>query len=262
MFSKLKAKRLAIAAAAVLAAGHTAVHAEGNTIEAGLLHHDLGSTYGNWNQQFLRGIFLLNSKNVLNADLVHFDQFGATGTLYALGLTHTFNDLWYGSASASGSSGGFFLPQSRYDIVANRKLGAASNVIATLGFTAIDSKDGHSDRSLLLAMTYYAPYALILEGGTRLNRSNPGAVRTNNYYVAGTWGHNKDQYISLRLGTGEEGYQVISADALLVNFRSRVATATWRKWVNQTQGFQVRAEAYHNPFYNRRGVEVSVFQEF
>ena len=251
-----------MAAVAMLAAGQSGVRAEGSTIEAGLLHHDLGNIYGTWNQQFLRGVFLLNAGNVVNADLVHSAQYGATGTLYALGLTHTFDDSWYGSVAASGSSGGFYLPHSRYDIVANRKLGAQSNVVATLGFTAIDAKDGHSDRSLLLGMAYYTPYSLVLEGGTRINRSSPGSVRANAYYVAGTWGQNRQQYITLRFGAGEEAYQVINADATLVNFNSSVATATWRKWLNPTQGFQVRAEAYHNPYYNRRGLEFAVFQEF
>ncbi|WP_051294118.1 YaiO family outer membrane beta-barrel protein [Pseudoduganella violaceinigra] len=248
---------------AMAAGGAAAQGGSSGTVEAGLLHHSLSDGYGNWNQQFVRGTLRTSDATVWNADLVNARQFGAHGTLVVGGVSHVFNEDWYGSLAASSGSG-FFYPQGRGDAVINRKLGAERNVIATLGLTAVNARDGHRDRSLLLGLSWYLPNALVLQGGTRINRSNPGGVMANSKYVAMTWGYDKQQYLSLRYDTGEEAYQYIGAGTadLLVNFRSNVFSGTWRKWLAPDYGFQLRAEAYHNPFYNRRGLEAALFKEF
>lgn len=252
----------ALAALALLAL-HGTAQAQTATLEAGLLHHSLSDGLGQWNQQFVRGTWRTSEATVWNADLVNARQFGAHGTLAVAGVTHVFNDDWYGSVGGSyGSS--FFYPKGRADAVLNRKLGAAKNIVATLGATAVNARDGHRDRSVLLGLSWYLQNALVLQGGTRINRSDPGGVMANAKYVAATWGYNKQQYISVRYDQGEEAYQYIGAGVadLLVNFRSNVASATWRKWLGPTHGFQLRAEAYHNPYYNRRGLEAALFKEF
>ncbi|MYN02324.1 YaiO family outer membrane beta-barrel protein [Pseudoduganella sp. DS3] len=245
-----------------LAAGGAAL-AQSGSVEAGLLHHSLSDGLGQWNQQFVRGTLRTSEATVWNADLVNARQFGAHGKLAVAGVTHVFNDDWYGSLGASyGSS--FFYPKGRADAVLNRKLGAARNVVATLGLTAVNARDGHRDRSVLVGLSWYLPNALVLQGGMRINRSDPGGVMANAKYVAATWGYNKQQYIAVRYDQGEEAYQYIGAGVtdLLVNFRSNVASATWRKWLGQDYGFQLRVEAYHNPYYNRRGMEAALFKEF
>jgi len=253
-----------IGLAALLAAGQATAQADNSgTVEAGVLHHSLSDGFGTWNQQFVRGSLRTSDATVWNADLVNARQFGAHGTLVVGGVTHVFNEDWYGSLAASHGSA-FFYPQSRGDAVINRKLGDARNVIATVGVTAVNARDGHRDRSLLLGLSWYLPNAWVLQGGTRINRSNPGGVMANAKYIAATWGYNKQQYIALRYDMGEEAYQYIGAGSadLLVNFRSSVVSGTWRKWLAPTYGFQLRAEAYHNPFYDRRGLEAALFKEF
>ena len=250
--------------AVLLAAGCAAAQsATTGTVEAGLLHHSLSDGFGTWNQQFVRGSLRTSDTTVWNADLVNARQFGAHGTLLVGGVSHVFNEDWYGSLAASHGSS-FFYPQSRADAVINRKLGTDRNLVATVGVTAVNARDGHRDRSLLLGMSWYLPNAWVVQGGTRINRSNPGGVMANVKYVAATWGHDKQQYIALRYDMGEEAYQYIGAGSadLLVNFRSNVISGTWRKWLAPTYGFQLRAEAYHNPFYDRRGVEAALFKEF
>jgi YaiO family outer membrane protein len=256
---------IAGAAALLAAAAGGAAAQDGNTgtVEAGVLHHSLSDGYGSWNHQFVRGSLRTSDATVWNADLVNARQFGAHGTLVAGGVTHVFNDDWYGSLGGSHGSS-FFFPQARGDAVINRKLGAARNVVATVGLTAVNAHDGHRDRSVLLGLSWYLQNAWVLQGGVRINRSNPGGVMANVKYVAATWGYNKQQYIALRYDMGEEAYQFIGADSndLLVNFRSNVFSGTWRKWLAPTYGLQLRAEAYHNPFYNRRGLEAALFKEF
>ena len=247
----------------LLAAGSASAQQANATLEAGLLHHSLSSGYGNWQQEFVRGTLRSSDSTAWNAELVNAREFGAHGTLFGAGVTHTFDADWYGSLGGSFGSG-FFYPQGRLDATLNRKLGADRSVVATLGLTGVNAKDGHRDRSVLMALSWYLPNATVLEGGVRVNRSNPGGVMANSHYLALTHGYDKQQYLTLRYGAGEEAYQYIGAGAgdLLVNFRSHVLTGTWRKWINPHQGFQLRAEAYHNPYYNRRGVEAALFQEF
>jgi YaiO family outer membrane protein len=232
------------------------------SVDAGLLRHTLSDGYGTWTQQFVRGVFGTSASDTWNAEVVHAREFGDSGTLFVVGNTHQFGERWYTSVAASGSSGGFFFPHARLDLTANRKMLAHKNLVGTLGVTAVDSKDGHRDRSVLLGATYYFDSPWVLEGGIRMNRSNPGRVGSNGKYVAATWGRHHQQIVSLRYGFGSEAYQYVGPDALLVDFNSRVWTATWRTWLRPRQGIQLRAEAYRNPFYDRRGIELSAFQEF
>jgi YaiO family outer membrane protein len=231
-------------------------------IEAGLLHHTLSAGYPSWQGLFLRGGWRSDPDNFWSAELVSSQQFDDQGTLAVLGNTHTINERWYTNASISSSNSGFYLPNLRMDISANRKWLERLNLVTTVGLTGIDARDGHKDRSVLLAASYYFEAPFVLEGGIRFNNSNPGQVKSTSQYVALTYGEHRRQIMSLRYGFGEEAYQYIGNDALLVNFNSNIWTGTWRKWVNPRQGFQVRAESYHNPYYDRLGMEFSVFQEF
>ena len=231
-------------------------------IEAGVLYHTLTAGYPDWRGVFLRGGWRSDAKNYWTSELVRSQQFDDQGTLGVIGNTHVINDLWYSTVSVSGSTGGFYLPEFRVDASLSRKWFERRNFVTTAGITAINANDGHKDKSLLLAAAYYFESPFVLEGGIRLNNSNPGSVRSNAQYVALTYGVAGNQIMSLRYGFGEEAYQYITPDALLVNFNSYIWTGTWRKWVTSKQGFQVRAEAYHNSYYDRQGIELSVFQEF
>ena len=232
------------------------------TVEVGGLKHFLSGGYGDWRHQFLRGSLRTSDQNTWDAEVQRADRFGETGTLLALGNTHQFNDRWYGNAGISGSRGGFFLPSVRIDLALNRKWGERRNLITTVGFTGVNAKDTHTDRTLLFAATYYFQVPLVLQAGLRASRSDPGGINSQGGYAALTYGIDKKHFISLLHSRGNEAYQIIGANALLVDFDSRATTATWRQWLRPHQGFQLRAEAYSNPFYNRKGLELSVFHEF
>jgi YaiO family outer membrane protein len=231
-------------------------------IEAGGMHHNLSGGLGTWNGEFVRGVLQTGANNVWNAEVVNASEFGDRGVLLTAGLTHTINDDWFVSASAATSSGGFFLPRLRMDAAINRKWLAQRQLVTTAGLTAVDSKDGHTDRSLLLAASYYFTQPWVLEGGARVNYSNPGGVISNTGYVAATYGEDKRRVVSLRYGFGTEAYQFIGDNAVLSNFHSDVWTLTWREWLAHQRGFQVRLESYRNPTYGRTGLEFSLFQDF
>lgn len=242
-------------------AGAGAADASG-MLEIGALKHTLTAGFPDWRHQFVRGNLRTDVDNLWDADLVHATRFNDAGTMLVLGNTHQFSPLWYGNFSVAASSGGFYFPSLRMDVAANRKWGAQRKLVTTAGLTAFNAKDGHRDRSLLLGLTYYFDIPLVIEGGVRINRSNPGAVVSRARYVAMTYGQEQRQIISLRHGFGKEAYQLIGANALLVNLNSDVSTFTWRQWLRPRQGFQLRAEKYGTPFYRRRGVELALFQEF
>lgn len=232
------------------------------SLEAGGLHHSLTARYQNWNGQFIRGVLRSDSNNVWGAEIVDSREFGDEGTLLVLENTHTFNDRWYSAVSASGSNGGFYLPRLRLDVTVSKKWLTRRNLVTSIGVTAVNAKDGHQDRSMLLSTSYYFDAPWVIEHGTRTNVSNPGLVLSSSSYVAATYGRDKQQIMSLRFGYGQEAYQYIGANAPIVNFKSQILTWTWRKWIRQQQGFQMRTEWYHNQYYDRRGIEVSAFKEF
>ena len=232
------------------------------TVEVGALNHQLTAGYPEWRHTFVRGNVRSSANNSWDAEVLRAERFGDSGTLFVLGNTHHFDERWYGNVGISGSSGGFFLPSLRADITANRKWGARSNLITTFGFTVVDAKDVHRDRSVLLGLTYYFDAPVILQTGTRMSRSNPGAVNSRSDYFALTYGSNKKYLVSLLHSRGNEAYQLIGANALLVDINSNTSTATWRQWLSRNQGFQLRAEAYGTAFYKRRGLELAFFHEF
>jgi YaiO family outer membrane protein len=231
-------------------------------LEAGGMHHNLTGGFGTWNGEFVRGVLQTDADNVWNAELVNMSEFGDRGVLLTGGLTHTINDDWFVSVSGASSSGGFFLPRLRLDVSLSRKWLADRQLVTTVGLTGVDSKDGHRDRSVLLAASYYFKRPWVLEGGVRVNHSDPGAVTSTSSYVAATYGEEKRRIISLRYGFGTEAYQLIGDNAALSNFHSDVWTLTWREWVARRRGFQTRLETYRNPTYSRTGIEFSLFQDF
>jgi len=254
--------RAAVLAACLACSAAAGAAGVSGMVEAGGLQHTLTAGFPDWRHQFVRGNLRTDADNLWDADLVHATRFNDTGTMLVLGNTHQFSPLWYSNLSIAASNGGFFFPSLRLDAAANRKWGAERKLVTTVGLTAFNAKDGHRDRSLLLGLTYYLDIPLVLEGGVRINRSNPGSVVSRANYVAVTYGQEQKQIISLRHGFGKEAYQLIGANALLVDLNSNVSTLTWRQWLRPRQGVQLRAEKYSTPFYRRQGVELALFQEF
>lgn len=222
---------------------------------------NLSNGFGNWRDVTLKGAYGVSS-HVLQGEVSAHNRFNKDGAFLSLSDTYTFNEDWFGSVALGVGDGAFYLPRYRVDGTISRKFLPGRNLVGTVGAGYYNAPDGHTDRSLSLGAAYYFEAPWIVEGGVRLNRSNPGSVDTQQQFVALTWGRNKQDLVTARYGWGSEGYLAIAADRQLVNFDSREASLTWRHWFNARTGVLVGANRYSNPLYRRSGVNVGVFHEF
>ena len=221
----------------------------------------LSAGLGNWRDLTLRGTYGL-SAHVIQAELSTQRRFNTNGTFVGVSDTYTFNEDWYASAAIGAGDGAFFLPRSRLDATLYRKLLTDRRLVSSVGVGYYNAPDGHTDRSLALGLVYYFETPWVVEGGLRMNRSNPGGIRTQQQFVAVTDGRAKQDLVTARYGWGGEGYLAIAANTQLVNFRSRESSLAWRHWLNQSTGLLVSANRYTNPSYNRTGVNVGIFHDF
>jgi len=232
-----------------------------NFVETGGSYQTLTSGYGYWGGGYARGVYALGS-NVWNAEVNGQHEFGDSGVYLAVGNTHTFTPDWYAALTVGTSAGGFFWPRFRTDGFLNRKLLSRRQWVATAGFTYYEAKDVHRDRTFHLGSTYYFEKPWIVEGGMYFNVSSPGAVFAPAGFVAVTEGRNKQHYLTVRVGVGEEAYQLVGPTVSLAQFNSQDLTVTWRKWLGTNWGCNVIGDYYRNPFYTRGGSSFGFFREF
>jgi YaiO family outer membrane protein len=233
-----------------------------NMVETGISAASLSHNQGDWFTAFAIGEMQAGDDDRLRGEVLKAREFHDTGNYASVGDTHNFNDLWYGSLTAGGSSDGFFLPRYRLDGFINRKWLDARNLVTTLGLGVDHARDVHKDQSLFLGMTYYFSTPWIVQGGFRLNRSDPGSIYAPQGFVAVTQGEYKKHYVTLRLDYGREAYQIVGVGSTISDFNSRAASAAVKEWVGESWGLNVRAERYHNPVYDRTGFTIGLFKEF
>jgi YaiO family outer membrane protein len=231
-------------------------------VEAGAGYHGLSGENPSWNDQYLRSHLALTARDGLDLELSHQAHFGDRGTFLGAGYTRTLDDRWYASAFVGGSTEGFFLPRARIDGFLSRKWLTGGPLVTTVGAGFSDSRDVHWDTSVLGEASYYFRAPFIVNGGMRLNVSNPGAVVTTRGFGAVTWGAEKRHYLTLRIEGGGEGYQVVGEQTVLAEFSSFEASAIWRQWLTRAIGFDLRATRYENPSYTRSGVQLGLFWDF
>ncbi len=216
---------------------------------------------GNWREVALRGAYGIGP-HLLQGEVSQHNRFNKVGTFLGLSDTYTFNEDWFGSVAIGVGDGAFFLPRFRADATLYRKLLADRRLVTSVGIGYYDSPDGYTDRSLSIGAAYYFEAPWVAEVGVRVNSSNPGAVRTQQQFVALTYGRDKQDLVTARYGWGSEGYLAIAANTQLVNFKSQEASLSWRHWLNQSTGVLVALNRYTNPSYRRSGITVGVFHAF
>lgn len=221
----------------------------------------LSGGFGNWRDLTLRGTYGLPS-HVLQGELSAHRRFNQDGVFLGLSDTYTFNEDWFGSIALGVGDGAFYLPRYRVDATLYKKWLADRSLVTSVGVGYYSAPDGHTDRSLSLGAAYYFESPWIVEGGVRLNSSNPGSIQTQQQFVALTYGRDKQDLVSARYGWGSEGYLAIAANTQLVNFRSREASVAWRHWLNPRTGVLISANRYTNPSYRRSGLNVGIFHDF
>lgn len=231
-------------------------------VEVGGNASHLSNNYGNWSGEYLKGEIQTSSKNRWNAEILNQNEFHDNGQYLLIGNTNQFNENWYSVIDIGGATDNIFLPKYRVDVFINRKLLGDKSLIATFGITNSEAFDNHRDTSAFIGATYYLPKLWILQGGVRINDSNPGGVYSTSEFVAVTEGEDKKHFVTLRYAFGREAYQVIGNNSAISDFASQIVSLNLRDWITDEYGFNVGSEYYHNPYYNRVGVNLGVFYEF
>ncbi len=231
------------------------------TLELDAGFQNLSRGFGSWRDVTLRGTYGLPS-HVLQGELSVNRRFNKDGAFVGLSDTYTFNEDWYTNVAVGFGDGAFYLPRYRLDATLYRKWLAGRNLVTSVGAGTYKAPDGHTDNSLSLGLVYYFDAPWIAEGGVRLNSSNPGAIKTQQQFLALTYGRDKEDLITVHHAWGAEGYQTITASTQLVNFKSNESSISWRHWVTPRTGILVGANRYTNPFYNRSGLNIGIFHNF
>lgn len=235
------------------------------TIEVGGGAYQLTNGYPGRRVAYVRGELRPAEGQRWTGEIASVSEFGDSGTLFVLGYETEFGRRWIFQAGGATSSDGATLPRLRLDVSLGRKWLKEANLVTTIAITGIEAKDEHRDHAVQLSTAYFFDMSgmpWVVEGGVRRNISDPGAVGATSYYGAVTRGREKERLISLRLGTGHESYQLVGGTAALVGFPSNAWQFSWREWLNRSNGFKLQLDGYHNPYYNRRGLEAAWFWDF
>jgi YaiO family outer membrane protein len=241
-----------------------AAPASNGYIEVGGNVHTLSDDFGNWNGQYVKGEVQSDSRNRWSGELLSQREFGRRGFYGSVGNSHVIDEDWYTTISIGGGapSDANFLPRYRVDAFLNRKWLERRQLVTTVGVGYYKAMETYNDKSLFLGTTYYFEAPWTVQLGYRFNNSSPGSVNSSSGFVAVTEGREKDHYVTARFGYGEEAYQLLGKSVVISDFDSYIASLEWRKWVSDDMGFKIGGEQYHNPNYDRNGVNFGVFKEF
>jgi YaiO family outer membrane protein len=224
-------------------------------------YDSLSGGFGNWRDLSVRGNAQLGEHQV-QAELSSQEHFGVHGNFAGLSDTYIFSPDWYGSLAIGAGNGAFFLPQYRVDAFLNKKWFAEKNLVTFVGLGRYRAPDGHVDRSTSLGVVYYFSIPLILEVGIRCNTSDPGAVSSQQRYVAASYGQHGKHLFVARHGWGTEGYLPIAPGSSLVGYPSRETTLSWRQWYSRQSGVAVELHRYENSLFERKGAAITLFHDF
>ena len=227
-------------------------------MEAGAFYQHVTNDFGDWKGAYARAV-LAGSRNVWYLDAKAQEAFRDRGLYGALANVQTFSSRFYTQIGIGAGTGDFVLPDLRLDASLNLKLGSARSLILTAGGTLVDAKAGFEDRALFGGLTWYAGPSVLLEGGARINWSNPGSVSSARAYGSLSVGRSGSSLFTLRGSAGGEGYQLAGPGAPLREFNSEEAGLTWRIWFARSVGAVIGGDWYHNPFYTRAGASFGLF---
>jgi YaiO family outer membrane protein len=221
----------------------------------------LSGNYGSWREVGVRGLYRVGPQ-LWSGELASMERFNEKGNYLGLGNTLVFDPHWFGSLSVGAGDGAAYLPRYRVDGFIHRKWLSDLSLITSLGLGHYRSPLDYTDDKLSLGVTAYLPATWVLQAEARINRSNPGRIDTQQYFVAATWGQAGQTRLTGRHGWGEEGYQTLGSDTLVSRFSSHQTTLSAQHWLGPDWGLKGRIENYKNPFYKRDGLYIGVFKEW
>ncbi len=210
----------------------------------------------------LRGSYLLKGGDVLRAELLSENKFDAHGGIAALGYTAVLSPDWVAAGTAVLGNGGPNWANQRIDAELSRSWGQARAVVTRAALYKALFDNSRSDRGLRLALVGYLPGSVVLEAGTALNISEPGAVHSAMPFASATLGRDGEQYLSLRFSAGSEAYLATANGPQAVQFDSHSVALNWRRWMGPGWGFIAQAEQYGNPTYRRLTLAAGLFAQW
>lgn len=231
------------------------------SIELSTGYQNLTAGLGSWRDLSLRGTYGLPS-HVLQGEISVNRRFNKEGVFVGLGDTYTINEDWYANLAVGFGDGAFYLPRYRVNATLYKKWLPQRNLVTSIGVGKYKAPDGHVDNSLALGVVYYFDAPWVAEFGLNANSSDPGAIKTQQQFLALTYGRAKENLVTVRHAWGNEGYQTIATNAQLVNFASKETSISWRHWFAPRTGVSLSANRYTNPFYIRSGMNVGIFHDF
>lgn len=217
--------------------------------------------YGDWYGVHIRGLHRDGSSTFLG-EISELRRFGEHTTFGSINYIEDFNADWFGAAGFSGTTQGTILPSARVDLSINRKVLPDRSLLFSLGAGYAWNRSGHRTQLYHAGLVWYVVPKWILEAGWNYSVDSPGSVKAPAYYAAVTYGEVGKSVIALRGGYGREAYQATGSGNELVDFKSKEASLRWRYWITRQWSAQVEIDYYHNPFYDRRGAEISALYQW
>jgi YaiO family outer membrane protein len=228
-------------------------------VEAGATQYVLPSEYGDFRGAYLR-LAVVSRQNVMYGDVVYQNAFRDKAVYSSVGLVHDSRN-WITSFFVGGGSGRVQFAELRTDASAARKWLNGRNLVTTVGMGYSNEHDFHQSYRLSTGARYYLNSHWIVEGIVRWNRSDPLHVLSRQQSLAVTYGTNQRSYLTIQGEFGREAYQQTNS-GVLVDFPSKSVTVTYRKWVSTHWVLNVSPTYYTNPFYQRAGASIGVFQQW
>lgn len=228
------------------------------------LEFGAGFTYDgnkNWDGPFVRADVQQNAKTGWSVELARAGSFGDTGMLMIAGLTRDFNPKWYADFAVASSREGFFLPAVSANSTLHRKW-LHDHMATSFGGGYDRFKDHTNQYRWGGSVSYRLKRPWEFNAGIGFARSDALPVTTRSQFVGVTEGHDKKRLLSLRATFGYEAYQIIGGDTSIADFQSHEISVRVQQWVRPGWGFAVGAAYYSNPYYQRKGAEVSFFKNF
>ena len=231
------------------------------SVQAHEEENHLSAGYAHWREFGLRGIYQLG-EHQLSAEAMNTTRFNENGNYLCLGDTLVLSPDGYASLNVGAGDGAPYLPRYRLDAFLYRKFLSDQRLVGSLGLGRYRAPDGHQDDNASIGLTYYFSQPWVVQGQIKHTRSQPGSIDTRQYFVAATWGHHQHTLVTGRYGWGQEGYQSLGDAQFITQFTSRQKTLTVQHWMGLDWGLKVTVDHYHNPYYDRHGLNVAVFKDF
>jgi YaiO family outer membrane protein len=230
-------------------------------IEIGGMYLNYGSGISDWRSLVVRTQFVRGPRMVWSGEAVAEERFGEPSFAYKIQHQADFG-AWITRVSGRTSNGGFYNPRYRFDAMVGRKILPQRQLILTVGGFHREVRDGHRDTGVNAESQWYLRSWLIAQAGLRFQVSNPGQAVSRYQDFAMTIGRYGRALVVLAGGFGTEAYQIIDPLVIYTDFSSYGVRMTYRQWLTRGTGFSLTGSFYSNPFYQRKGVELSFFFGF